>query len=279
VGVCDGANDGLSVVGGLVVGLSVGLPVGMGVGTAVGLPVVMGVGLSVGVPDGANDGRSVVGGLLDGLSVGGLVGTVVGVPLEVPSGLGVGCFVGLPEGFGVGTAVGGVGGVGSVVGVSDGTDEGVLVLGGTFAVGAPVRGVGGVVPAEGPNSKTSSTASQLARPTESNQSKPKSPTRPAPYRNIATATYTEPDVYEYLQTRSNPHRLGRRPVLQRSVESLNCVIPPFVSLLKRAVCTMHSKAWRIDCVGYPIQRKRVGEWPGHLNYGPPRRTLCRICSC
>jgi len=78
VGVRVGSWEGLLVVGGSVVGSSVGLGVGFrvgwNVGSAVGMWVGAGVGWFVGVCVGAKDGLLVVGGSVVGMSVGVWVG-------------------------------------------------------------------------------------------------------------------------------------------------------------------------------------------------------------
>ena len=84
---CDGANDGLSVVGGLVVGTPVGRTVGMAVGASVGRRVGLAVGTIVGAAVGA-----AVGALLGrwvGTAVGAIVGTAVGARVGVALGASV----------------------------------------------------------------------------------------------------------------------------------------------------------------------------------------------
>ena len=94
-----GAYDGLSVVGGSVVGCALGGRVSRGVGTVVGVGAGTTVGSSAGVIDGCRLGGSV------GLAVRILVSTCVGKAVGDGEGFSVGAFVGEGIGEGVGEGV------------------------------------------------------------------------------------------------------------------------------------------------------------------------------
>ena len=97
-GAVGGGSDGRSVVGGLVVGTSVGGLVGAGLGGLVGV----GDGGTVGTTVGSRLVGSPVGGLVVGVSV---VGTFVGVSVGGAVGVNEGVRVGVCEGWSVGRCV------------------------------------------------------------------------------------------------------------------------------------------------------------------------------
>ena len=125
VGVLVGVSVGVPV--GVFVGVSVGVPVGVFVGVFVGVSVGVAVGVLVGVSVGVAVGVFV--GVSVGVAVGVFVGVFVGVSVGVPVGVFVGVSVGVPVGPGVGVSVGVPVGpaVGVFVGVASGPGVGVAV--------------------------------------------------------------------------------------------------------------------------------------------------------